>query len=105
MSIGFVNQLFQGGFWIFTPNIFSHKKDIILSLIDKMILLSHPEFHKENFDCVIKVLLDNGYPFGFDLFYLIRRRLYSMINYKHHNRKEPENILSIFHYFLCFFHR
>jgi len=32
------------------------------NLIDRVIRLVHPEFHKNNFDYIIRVLLDNGYP-------------------------------------------
>jgi len=35
---------------------------MIISLIDRVIMLSHPEFLKNNFDSIIKILLDNGYP-------------------------------------------
>jgi len=41
---------------------FTHKKGTILSLVDRVILFSHPKLHKENFDCVIKIFLDNNYP-------------------------------------------
>jgi len=73
---------------------FSHKKSSILNLIDR-VLLSHPKFHKENFDMVIKILLDNGYPLDL-IFSTIRRRLHSRINYKHRNLKESENNPSFF---------
>jgi len=58
-------------------------------------LLFHPEFHKENFDYVIKILLDNVYPLDL-IFSTIRRRLHSKINHKHHSHKEPENISPYF---------
>jgi len=67
----------------------------MLSLIDRVILLSHPEFHRENFDRVIKILLDNGYPLDL-IFSTIRRRLHSRINHKLHSRNELENILPYF---------
>jgi len=47
-------------------NYFSHyplcqKIGTILSLVDRVLLLSHPEFQK-NFEKVIKILIMNGYP-------------------------------------------
>jgi len=74
---------------------FAHKKGTILSLMDRVILLSHPEFHKKNFDFVIKILMDNGYPLDL-IFSTIRRRLYSRIHKKNHDLKESENNPSFF---------
>jgi len=42
-----------------------------------VIRLSHPLFHKKNFDHVIKILLDNGYPLGL-IFSTIRKRLHTI---------------------------
>jgi len=55
---------------------FIRKKGTMISLIDRIILLSHPEFHKNNFDFIIKVLWDNGYPLNL-IFSTIKRLLYS----------------------------
>jgi len=52
----------------------THKKGTIISLIDRVIMLSHPEFHKKNFDLIIKVLIDNGYPLKL-IFTNIKKRL------------------------------
>jgi len=41
---------------------FTHKRGTMYSLIDRVFRLSQPEFHKNNLDYVIKILLDNGYP-------------------------------------------
>jgi len=35
---------------------------MIYNLVDRVILLSHPTFHKENLDLCTKLLLKNGYP-------------------------------------------
>jgi len=51
-----------------------HKRGTLYSLIDRVIRLSHPQFHKDNFDFIINVLLDNGYPLDL-IFSSIRRRL------------------------------
>jgi len=92
----FRKPTFSGRFLNFhSQHPFTHKKGIILNLIDRVILLFHPEFHTENFDYVIKILLDNGYPLAL-IFSIIRRRLYSKINHKHLSRKEPENISPYF---------
>jgi len=37
--------------------------------------LSHPEFHKDNFNFIINTLIDNGYPLNL-IFSVIKRRLY-----------------------------
>lgn len=41
---------------------FEHKKGVIFNLVDRSILLSHPEFHKENVEKGKHLLLNNGYP-------------------------------------------
>jgi len=55
---------------------FTHKRGTMYGLIDRVIRLSHPRFHENNFDHIIKVLLDNGYPLDL-IFSSIRRRLYT----------------------------
>jgi len=47
----------------------------IIGLIDRVLLLSHPNFHKKNVDLVIKILLNNGYPLSL-IFSTIKKRLY-----------------------------
>jgi len=64
---------------------FTHKKGTIISLIDRVITLSHPEFHKENFDYSIKILIDNGYPLDL-IFSTIRKRLYLKFNHSIHKK-------------------
>jgi len=51
-------------------NFFSHypisqKRGIIAGLVDRVILLSNPKFHFDNFCFVIKILLKNDYPLEF----------------------------------------
>jgi len=53
---------------------FTHKRGTMYSLIDRVLRFSHPLFHKNNFDLIIKILLDNGYPLDL-IFNTIRRRL------------------------------
>jgi len=68
---------FSGRFLNFhSHHPFTHKRGTILSLVDRVILLSHPRFHQQNFDFVIRVLLENGYPLDV-IFSTIRRRLHA----------------------------
>jgi len=53
----------------------------MLSLIDRVILLSHPEFQENNFKFIINVLRDNGYPLNL-IFSTIRKRLHA--RFSHH---------------------
>jgi len=62
----------------------THKRGTILSLIDRVILLSHPRFHQQNLDFVIRVLVDNGYPLDV-IFATIRRRLHARCDRNSHN--------------------
>ncbi|KYN40760.1 hypothetical protein ALC56_04838 [Trachymyrmex septentrionalis] len=47
----------------------------IIDLINRVLLLSHPNFHKKNFDLIIKILLNNSYPLSL-IFSTIKKRLY-----------------------------
>ncbi|KYQ53936.1 hypothetical protein ALC60_07149 [Trachymyrmex zeteki] len=37
------------------------KVGTIIGLIDRVLSLSHPMFHQENFEAIIKILINNGY--------------------------------------------
>jgi len=68
---------FSGRFLNFhSHHPFSHKRGTIYSLVDRVFQLSHSKFHKKNFDHIIKILLDNGYPLDL-IFTSIRRRLHT----------------------------
>jgi len=43
----------------------NHKKGVIFGLTDKIMTLSHPQFHEKNFKETITLLLDNGYSLVF----------------------------------------
>jgi len=43
----------------------SHKNGTIFGMVDRVILISHPDFHKRNFDHIIKILLYNDYLLKF----------------------------------------
>ncbi|KYN09399.1 hypothetical protein ALC57_18504 [Trachymyrmex cornetzi] len=46
----------------------------VVGLIDRVLLLSHPSYHQENFELIIKILLNNGYPLKL-IFSEIKNRL------------------------------
>jgi len=76
---------FSGRFLNFySHHPWTHKRGTILSLIDRVILLSHPRFHQQNLDFVIRVLVENGYPLDV-IFSTIRRRLHARYVSKSHN--------------------
>lgn len=54
----------------------------IIGLIDRVLRLSHPEFHQENFEFVIETLINNGYPLDL-IFATIKQRLKKIITSKH----------------------
>jgi len=60
----------------FSWHLLCQKIGTIIGLIDRVLLLSHPSFHKKNFDLVIKILLNNGYPLNL-IFSTIKKRLYN----------------------------
>jgi len=65
----FRKPTFSGRFLnYYSHHLFTHKRGTIYSLIDRVIQLSHPEFHKNNFDYIIKIVLDNG-PFRSDFLF------------------------------------
>jgi len=57
----------------------SHKKGPIFEMVNKVILISYPDFHKRNFDLIIKILLDNDYPLKF-IFDTVRLRIKTLRN-------------------------
>ncbi|KYN09785.1 hypothetical protein ALC57_18089, partial [Trachymyrmex cornetzi] len=71
----------------------SQKIGTILGLIDRIILLSHPKFHKKNFDSMINILLNNGYPLRL-IFKSIKQRLYNKFQ-QLNNINLPENPVPI----------
>lgn len=42
-----------------------HKKGVVVGLTDRIFKLMHPRFHTLNFEKLIRILLDNGYPLSF----------------------------------------
>ncbi|KYQ53751.1 hypothetical protein ALC60_07318, partial [Trachymyrmex zeteki] len=39
-----------------------HKRGVIIGQLDRILFLSHPEYHKKNIESMINILLINGYP-------------------------------------------
>ena len=61
----------------------AHKRGVVYGLVDKIIQITSPIFHKKNLECVIRILLDNGYPLPF-IFSSINNRI------KHHIFQKPK---------------
>jgi len=45
----------------------TQKRGVIMNMIDRAFLLSHPKFHQKNFNFIIDTLLSNDYPLQFIL--------------------------------------
>jgi len=58
---------------LYSHHPMAHKRGIIFGMVDKIILLSHPRFHK-NLIGSVKILLNNGYLLPF-IFNTIRSRI------------------------------
>ncbi|KYQ51407.1 hypothetical protein ALC60_09486 [Trachymyrmex zeteki] len=54
---------------------FCQKIGVIVSLTDRVLLLSHPSFYTKNLDKIIRILLNNGYPLNL-IFSTINKRLH-----------------------------
>ncbi|KYM93792.1 hypothetical protein ALC62_15636 [Cyphomyrmex costatus] len=70
-------------FWSQHP--VSHKKGTVMGLVDRVILLSNPKFHFDNFCFIIKVLLENDYSLKF-IFDNINSRLRNIIMARNRRR-------------------
>jgi len=67
----------------------SQKRGVIISMIDRVFLLSHPRFHEKNLRFVVETFISNGYPLQF-IFETIRMRLKSLFN-KQTKKQVTEN--------------
>jgi len=65
-----------------------HKVDTIYSLVDRAILLSHPNFQEKNLEYVIRVLIDNAYPLEL-IFNRINLRMKYFVNRDHIKKQKP----------------
>jgi len=57
----------------------SQKRGIMMSMIDRVFLFSHPKYHQKNFNFIIETFLSNGYPLNF-IFDTISSRLKNVFN-------------------------
>ncbi|KYM95315.1 hypothetical protein ALC62_14037, partial [Cyphomyrmex costatus] len=73
----------------FSNHPMCHKKGVIISLIDRIILLSHPKFHTKNIIELIRTLIINGYSLEF-LISSINNRINSL-KYCNNNRNNIVN--------------
>ncbi|KYN22113.1 hypothetical protein ALC57_05496, partial [Trachymyrmex cornetzi] len=55
----------------------SQKRGVLMSMVDRAFLLSHPRYHRDNFNYIIRTFLDNDYPIDF-IFDTINLRLRSL---------------------------
>jgi len=71
----FHKETFSGRFLSFYSNHpLCHKVGVIYNLIDRAVLLSHPEYHRKNIEICIMLLINNGYPLEL-IFKQINKRL------------------------------
>jgi len=66
----------------------SQKRGVLISMIDRVFLLSDPKFHQRNFNFIIETFLTNGYPLKF-IFDTISIRLKNLFNKK--TKKQNQN--------------
>ncbi|KYN13632.1 hypothetical protein ALC57_14177 [Trachymyrmex cornetzi] len=66
----------------------SQKRGVLMSMVDRAFLLSHPKYHYNNFIFIIKIFLENDYPLKF-IFDTINSRLGSL--FKHKTLKQTDN--------------
>jgi len=65
-----VPQTFSGRFLNFlSQHPITHKRGVILNLIDKVLNLSHPDFQQRNLLSMINILLDNFYLIYLELIF------------------------------------
>jgi len=82
----FQKPTFSGRFLNYnSQHPYTHKKGTIISLIDRVIMLSHPEFHRKNFEFIIKILIDNEYPLRL-IFTTIKQRLFHIFAHQKHSQ-------------------
>jgi len=65
-----------------------HKVGTIYGLVDRALLLSHPNFQEKNLTHVIRVLIDNAYPLEL-IFNRINLRIKELLKKGHNIKQEP----------------
>jgi len=81
-----IGKIFE--FFISTPSL-PKKRGIIINMVDRAFLLSHPRFHHVNLRKIINILLDDDYSLKF-IFDTIDTRLKYLIS-QHGQQKIVEN--------------
>ena len=66
----------------------THKKGVIMGMVDRVLWLSHPKFHQDNLTKIISILSDNNYPLDF-IFSTINDRI-KFHTFKHINKENRE---------------
>ncbi|KYN18660.1 hypothetical protein ALC57_09019 [Trachymyrmex cornetzi] len=72
-------------FYLYHPPC--HKNGVIISLVDRILLLSHPQFHQINFKKAIELLLNNSYHQAL-IFSTMNKRL----KYHSHNLRQEKTL-------------
>jgi len=67
----------------------SQKRGVIMSMVDRTFLLSHPKYHQKNLNFIIETFMGNGYPLDF-IIDTISIRLKKLLNEK--TRKQNETL-------------
>jgi len=65
----------------------SQKRGVIMSMVDRAFLLSHPKYHEKNLDFIIETFMGNGYPLDF-IIDTISIRLKKLLNKKTKEQNE-----------------
>ncbi|KYN11963.1 hypothetical protein ALC57_15856 [Trachymyrmex cornetzi] len=64
----------------------AQKKDVIIGMVDRTVLLSHPKYHSKNIELIVNTFLDNNYPIEF-----IFRVIHSRVKYLIHKGISKQN--------------
>jgi len=69
----------------------TQKRGVVMNMVDRAFLLSHPKFHQKNFNLIIDTLLSNDYPLQF-IFDTISTRLKTL--FKKRTKKQNNEDLT-----------
>ncbi|XP_071582148.1 uncharacterized protein [Temnothorax nylanderi] len=71
----------------FSQHPFCQKKGTVISLIDRVFRLSHPQFQQKNMELIVGILIKNCYPLEF-IFKIMHERLKYIFETLHETEKE-----------------
>ncbi|KYN08455.1 hypothetical protein ALC62_00564 [Cyphomyrmex costatus] len=78
----------------------SQKRGIIIGMVDRIFLLSHPKYHLKNLKHLVSILINNDYPLDF-IFNSINYRLETLIKKQNVNIKDnSDNLITKQSWFL-----